>query len=993
MSTQAMQHRFVSPGELELMLHNSCKTMNMKEYAELIRPLNLGKKEVKKLLGGFRSDQKFLRAECERLCYDCKYDIYSNMDPQRAVLTGGAAYRVKPTTESDKTAEYYVTLDNGKEITCRGTPDAKLKDEDGDLCATGTKDPISQECIDPTDIVTLSDGMCYSREAMNEYILHKNTTKGKDNASKTQTLKLPLTQKPMTLEDFQMLKTAPTPFHAEECPEFNAEKGCVEDILDVEKKCIDKSELVGVKDVKGSDNSLSDGHCYRKASIETEVRAGRTNSPATGLPFTERDLEIIKNPLQTNELNALKQIVDRLKSGLAQQWMEFIDEKMSESKAGIRDGAKFDVAYAVKVSGKCPRIEGSKDRMDGTVTSVHVRDKGVIYTIRFGNEVVRGIKEKYVTLDSYARRLTKWGAAAAIDSMPTIEKQSSIGKIFSAAKSAAGAVYSSGAAAVKYAGDLVAKLGSKIVELLVWLGKFILQSPRTAVFMLYLAKGFMKKACQAIVLRISKWWSGGTQSGLNYEERPAKVGDIIGMGDTFQQMGELTKLAAPGAISDAVNKKGGVFEKTWEKGSAWVLGNVDNIPYVGAVLGPMCDMFMGGAKEVLQFQAELMAYQKDVQNASRLFMDTLAELFAVTRGCSPVEVRQCNEIESMDSCDSMNGKKLKCKWDPEKNVCNDRAPDDTSPTASEVNVALKDARLAEECTNEVCLESKELNRKADDLNLKRVNVDRHVNSIRKKMKEYDGAKDEKQKLVIQRDIHQLMKDWSDENKFKKDEMERMCSPKKKVCPTECSTDEEGTCMIPQSVEEKKRTEKAKKKKEEEYQSLINGSYDYKDAERIVARLSKVKKILSRSWGGGNIQRFWNVKEDRKGYLRSMDSPTRGGALPPKVEEKMERIRKTKKNMPEEYYKAKAEAILQTLYIERLKEHISNLEYAQGKYREEKAIGNERNDGFKGYDEKDKLWGAQAMRHRDEEIQNVIDILEEEKKKLKEKIRSWKRPTI
>ena len=988
--------RFVTPGELNVMLRESCETMNMKEYAELIRPLNLNKNEVKELLGGFRSDEKFLNAECERLCYDCKYDIYNNMDPQRAILTGGAAYRVKPTTD-EKEAEYYVALDNGKEITCRGTPDTKLKDEDGDLCATGTKDPISQTCIDPTDLVTLSDGKCYSRKSMNEYILHKNTTKGKDKTSKTQTLKLPLTQKTMVLEDFQMLKTAPTPFHPEECPEFNAEKDCVEDILDVDKKCIDVNELVGVKDEKGSDNSLSDGHCYRKASIETEIKSGRMNSPVTGLPFTERDIEIIKNPLQTNELNALKQIVKKLKTGLAEKWMEFIDEKMSESKASVRDGAKFDVAYAVKVSGKCPRIEGSKDRLDGTVTSVHVRDKQVVYTIRFGQEVIRGIKEKYVTMDSYARRLGEWGTAAALKNMPTIEKQSNMGKIFSAAKSLASSAYSTGAAAMKYAGDLMAKLGSKIVELLVWLGKFILQSPRTAVFMLYLAKGFMKKACQAIVLRISKWWSGGTKSGLNYEERPAKVGDIIGMGDTFEKMGELTKLATPGAVSDAITKEDGVFAHTWKKGSTWVIGNVEKIPYVGSVLGPVCDSFMGGAKEVLQYQAELMAYQNDVENASRLFKDTLAEIFAITQGCSPVEVRRCNEIESMESCDNMNGKTLSCRWDAEKNVCNDGDPGDRSATATQLNKTLEAARLAETCTNDECVESKEVNRKANTLKLNPVDVEQHLNNIRKKLKEFDSVKDEKEKLIIQKELHTLMRDWNTENKLKNEEINRYCSPSKKKCPDLCSKDERETCIVPQSEEEKKRIQELKKQKEEEYDALINGSFDYGDREKILEALAKApQKIKTKKrFRTNNIGLFWKNDRSHGGYLRPIGSRSSFvDSLSKMVDEKMKNIKQSEKNMPKKYYKAKEEAIRQTIYMDQfLKEYIKSLEYAYEKYDEEKATDDERAKGWGTKGEDHKEWGKDAMKKRDTEIDKVLKILDEEKQRLIQKLKAWKKPTI
>ena len=57
-------------------------------------------------------------SECERLCYNCNYDLYSQLDPVKVALIGGAAYRVNPNVDG----EYYVTLDAVQKSRVRARP-------------------------------------------------------------------------------------------------------------------------------------------------------------------------------------------------------------------------------------------------------------------------------------------------------------------------------------------------------------------------------------------------------------------------------------------------------------------------------------------------------------------------------------------------------------------------------------------------------------------------------------------------------------------------------------------------------------------------------------------------------------------------------------------------------------------------------------------------------------------------------------------------------
>ena len=761
-------------------VRKACGTAtDVREYASLFKPFGLNKSEFKKLVGGFRRDQRLLDAEIKEAAYCSQYHIFEDVSPVEAALMGGAQFRKNPNVEG----EFYVTLDDGTEVTCAGTPDTDLKDRDGEPCATALKDPITLECVDPSDVVRLSDGQCYSRKSMRQWAAHDAEEKEDEKDGKTKQKKrrksLPLTQQNLTDDDRDVLASEPAPHHEMECPEYDADRKCVVDVLDATAPCIPKNEVIGIH--KDGGEALSDGHCYRQSSLRKEIESGRMRSPATRKRFTEKDLEIIKQPLRVSEAAILKKLMESMNSSLVGKWMDFMDEQKKNAKATSDTGAMFTIEEPVLIDKKCPRLEGlnltkfKDNSVEGYVTSIHLRGKKPAYTVFVveGSQVVRGVKEKYLSADSFARRTYKKVKKAfkAISEMGLVKVGLGIaGTAGSFLKNIGKKIVSGTMSIAAVLSKPILYLGRRMWRFMVYLGDMIIKSPKQGIMILYIAKGLMKQLCRQLVMHFHKVVSGvsgaveyatgsvASISGLGftrtvgegvsnaltgedtsqpvsgklrYSEREAKMGDTFGyaVGDFLSEFGNISQAAVPTVMNKLLH--GDKFDTLWEKGTGLLVKGVESLPG-GPFLGGICEMFMGGAKEIVQFNADVIMYQRNILTGATLFIQTIQEFFKITRGCSPVEITNCNAIEMKDSCnafsfatDKYQKAGTQCLWDDkvaERNAetgektppCRARKPGELS--ASEKKEKIQDIKKLVsddfKCPDPGCIDDAELVRKA-----------------------------------------------------------------------------------------------------------------------------------------------------------------------------------------------------------------------------------------------------------------------------------------
>ena len=137
--------------------------------------------------------------------------------------------------------------------------------------------------------------------------------------------------------------------------------------------------------------------------------------------------------------------------------------------------------------------------------------------------------------------------------------------------------------------------------------------------------------------------SVGVSGSLRYSEREAKTGDTFGyaVGDFLSEFGNISQAAVPAVMNKLLH--GEKFDKLWEKGTGLLVKGVESLPG-GPLLGGVCDMLMGGAKEIVQFNCDVILYKKNILTGAALFIQTIQEFQDHAR-MLPVEVTKCVAIE------------------------------------------------------------------------------------------------------------------------------------------------------------------------------------------------------------------------------------------------------------------------------------------------------------------------------------------------------------